>query len=109
LTIFAKKCRILAMRTINISLPESLAQLVSQEVRRGGFASVSEYIRNLIRRQLVEKESSELPLPLIVYKKRPLEEVRKDLEATGKYNKKFIDSLIRGLARSSVYAGKKAQ
>lgn len=95
------------MRTVNISLPESMEQLVKQEVKKGGFASVSEYIRNLIRRQIMEEESTSFPLPVITYKKRPLEEVRKELEATGKYNKKFIDSVIKGFARSSIYASKK--
>lgn len=36
--------------------------------------------------------------------KRPLPEIRKMLESTGKYNKKFINELINGLKRTSIYA-----
>ncbi len=38
---------------------------------------------------------------------RPLDEVRADFEKTGKYSKEFVDSLMKGLARSSIYADKK--
>ena len=34
---------------INISLPKEMAKMVEKEVRRGSFASTSEYIRYLIR------------------------------------------------------------
>lgn len=34
---------------INISLPASMVQSVREEVKSGGFASISEYIRHVIR------------------------------------------------------------
>ncbi|MFA6404655.1 MAG: ribbon-helix-helix domain-containing protein [Candidatus Paceibacterota bacterium] len=34
---------------INISLPASMAEEIRDETKSGGFASVSEYIRHLIR------------------------------------------------------------
>lgn len=34
---------------INISLPEAMAKAVEREVRRGKFASTSEYFRHLLR------------------------------------------------------------
>ena len=34
---------------INISLPEQMAQRVAREVKKGKFASTSEYIRHLLR------------------------------------------------------------
>ena len=34
---------------INISLPEAMAKMVEKEVKKGKFASTSEYIRYLIR------------------------------------------------------------
>lgn len=41
---------------INISLPEEMAKMVEKGVKRGKFASTSEYIRYLIRsRELVEE------------------------------------------------------
>jgi len=36
---------------INISLPESMADYVNKAVKKGQFASKSEYFRNLIREQ----------------------------------------------------------
>lgn len=38
------------MDTMNISLPETLRDFVDQQVARSGFATSSEYVRELIRR-----------------------------------------------------------
>lgn len=94
------------MRTINISLPDKLAEQLDAVATVRGFASRSEFLRNLLRKYLEDDDETKFPLPVLVYKKKPLSEVRREMEATGKYNKKFIDSVVRGLARSSVYAGK---
>jgi antitoxin ParD1/3/4 len=40
-----------AMTTINISLPESMREFVNQQVAQGGFSTVSEYVRQLIREE----------------------------------------------------------
>ncbi len=40
------------MRTLNISLPQSLAQQVSWQVKTGNYASVSEFIREAVRKLL---------------------------------------------------------
>jgi antitoxin ParD1/3/4 len=37
------------METMNIALPESMKQFVQERVSGGGYSSVSEYIRELIR------------------------------------------------------------
>ena len=37
------------METMNIALPESMKAFVQERVAQGGFSSVSEYIRDLIR------------------------------------------------------------
>jgi len=37
------------MDTMNIALPESMKQFVQERVGRGGYGSVSEYVRELIR------------------------------------------------------------
>lgn len=92
------------MRTINISLPDNLAQQLDTVAAVRGFASRSEFLRDLLRKYLGGEKEDKFPLPVIVYKKKPLVKVRREMEATGKYNKKFIDSVIRGLARSSIYA-----
>jgi len=40
---------------------------------------------------------------LEVFKLRPLTEIKKGLSATGKYNQKFINSVIKGLKESKAY------
>jgi antitoxin ParD1/3/4 len=37
------------METMNIALPESMKQFVQERVSEGGYSSVSEYVRELIR------------------------------------------------------------
>jgi len=39
------------MTTLTISMPESLREFVENEVKAAGFGNVSEYIRDLIRRE----------------------------------------------------------
>lgn len=45
------------MATMNVSLPDPLKQFVDEEVREGGFASTSDYMRDLIRQRQREKAS----------------------------------------------------
>ena len=49
------------MDTMNIALPAAMKQFVQEQVRRGGYSSVSEYIRDLIRRD--QKEAVQNPGP----------------------------------------------
>ena len=37
------------METMNIALPEAMKHFVQERVSRGGYSSVSEYVRDLIR------------------------------------------------------------
>jgi len=39
------------MATMNVSLTDRLKQFVEEEVREGGFASTSDYVRDLIRQR----------------------------------------------------------
>lgn len=91
------------MTTVTISLPESIAKKVDQEAKKLGFATRSEFVRSLLRKHLIEKEEK---LEFLPFKKKPLKEIREAFEKTGKYNKEFIDSIINGLAKSSIYADK---
>jgi antitoxin ParD1/3/4 len=50
------------MTTMNISLPDSLRALVDEQVARGGFGSTSEYVRDLIRRDLEQAQLRDLLL-----------------------------------------------
>lgn len=93
------------MRTINISLPESLAQVVQEKVKKEGYASFSEFFRTLLRRHLEETEPAR-ELPIREFRPVSLDELRQSLEATGLYNKRFIDSVIKGFSRSSSYEDK---
>ena len=43
------------MDTMNIALPAAMKQFVQEQVQRGGYSSVSEYIRDLIRSDQREK------------------------------------------------------
>ncbi|WP_140909053.1 type II toxin-antitoxin system ParD family antitoxin [Cognatiluteimonas lumbrici] len=39
------------MATMNMSLPDQLKRFVDEEVREGGYASTSDYMRDLIRQR----------------------------------------------------------
>jgi antitoxin ParD1/3/4 len=45
------------MTTLNISLPESMRDFVTQQVAQGGYSTVSEYVRQLIREE--QKQSAQ--------------------------------------------------
>lgn len=89
------------MSTITISLPSQITKRVDDEAKKEGFATRSEFIRSLIRRYF---GSADLKFEEFV--PRPLNEIKSEFEKTGKYNKKFINSLVRGLKESSLYEGK---
>jgi len=86
------------MTTMTISLPDPIARQVDGETRTKGFATRSEFFRALLRRYFTNEIAFE------PFRPRPLAEIRKDLEKTGKYNKKFISSVMEGLSGSSWYA-----
>ena len=83
------------MTTITISMPDAMAQRIDVAAIKEGFATRSEYIRNLLRLHFGKKDE------LVVFKKQPLEEIERKLESSGKYNKKFIKGVIDGLSKSS--------
>ncbi|HET9049090.1 MAG TPA: type II toxin-antitoxin system ParD family antitoxin [Chiayiivirga sp.] len=76
------------MATMNISLPEPLKQFVDEEVREGGFAGTSDYVRDLIR-QRQRAKSAEFQRQLIAeglasgsageMTAETVEQIRKDL------------------------------
>jgi antitoxin ParD1/3/4 len=47
----AKIAKEIPVATMNVSLPDPLKQFVDDEVREGGFASTSDYMRDLIRQR----------------------------------------------------------
>ena len=50
------------METMNIALPESMKHFVQEPVSEGGYSSVSEYVRELIRIDQKRKPRSESTL-----------------------------------------------
>lgn len=91
------------MATVTISLPDQIAKRVDLEAHKQGFASRSEFVRSLLRKYFVEAGEE---LTFEEFEPQPLEEIRAALQRTGKYNKKFVDSLMDGLSKSSAYANK---
>ena len=51
-----------AMTTMNVSLPDNLKDFVDEQVEADGYASSSEYIRMLIRRERDQKRMRDLLL-----------------------------------------------
>lgn len=51
--------------TMNVSLPLAQKQFVDQQVEKGSFASVSDYIRDLIRREQRTAVSEQLEQQLL--------------------------------------------
>ncbi|MBI4038912.1 ribbon-helix-helix protein, CopG family [Candidatus Daviesbacteria bacterium] len=86
------------MATITISLPNQIAIKVDSEAQKHGFASRSEFIRSLLRRYFA-KEQSEFEQ----FQPKPLEQIKLELAQTGKYNQEFIESIVKGLGKSSFY------
>ena len=86
------------MSTMTISLPLHVAKLVNAEAKQKGFATRSEFIRDLLRRYFYASPA------ISVFDHKPLSEVKQNMVATGKYNQKFIDSVVKGLSKSSLYA-----
>lgn len=89
------------MTTVTISLPSQIANKVDSEARKQGFATRSEFIRSLLRSYFVKEGLEFEP-----FEPKPLEQIRLELAQTGKYNQKFIDSVIKGLSKSSFYERK---
>ena len=88
------------MTTITISLPDLIATQLDNEFQQKGFATRSEFIRDLLRQYFFKE---------IEFKKfeyQPLEKIKLELAKTGKYDQKFIESVTEGLAKSSKYENK---
>ncbi|MEC4850024.1 MAG: type II toxin-antitoxin system ParD family antitoxin [Jaaginema sp. PMC 1079.18] len=54
-----------AMKTMNVSLPDTLRDYIEQQVKIGGYGSVSEYIRDLIRQDQKRKAQENLQTLLL--------------------------------------------
>ncbi len=86
------------MTTVTISLPSQIGKKVDDEVKTHGFATRSEFIRALLRRYFAGE------LKFETYTPHPISKVKLELAKTGKYSEEFINSLVKGLSKSSSYA-----
>ena len=86
------------MATVTISLPDQIAKKVDTEAKNQGFSTRSEFVRSLLRKYFAGEE-----LKFEVFEPRPIDEIRFELAKTGKYNQNFIESVTKGLSKSSKY------
>lgn len=92
------------MATVTISLPDQIAKRVDSEAKKQGFATRSEFVRSLLRKYF-SSVTEELKFEPFIPK--PLEEIEEELKSSGKYNEKFIKSVIKGLKENSSYYASK--
>ena len=103
----AKLAIIYGMKTINISITSEQYSEIEKFTNELGFANRSEFMRSLLRLFIKKPEVLSVETELMPFKKRPLSEIEKRLRKTGRYNEKFIQSVMDGLRRSSIYAASK--
>ena len=75
------------MTTVTISLPTQIAKRVDAEAKKEGFAT-----------------RSEKSFKLEEFEPVPLGQLKADLAHSGKYSEKFIESVMKGFEKSSLYA-----
>jgi antitoxin ParD1/3/4 len=63
------------MTSMNISLPEPLKLFVEQQVSKGGYSTVSEYLRELIREAQRRTDRQELEAKLLAGLQSPTSEM----------------------------------
>lgn len=85
------------MTTFSISLPTPTAKQLDKEVKQAGFASRSEFIRALLRKYFTNE------LELKSFKPQRIEDIKVELAKTGKYSEKFIESVTKGISKSTLY------
>lgn len=100
------------MQTLSISLPQKLTTRVDTIIEEEGYASRSEFFRTLLRLYLQLSARAEVVAEkpfFLPFRKRPLDDIRRDLSGSGSYSQEFVDSIVKGLEKSSVYADKTAK
>ncbi|WP_217650513.1 type II toxin-antitoxin system ParD family antitoxin [Spirulina major] len=54
-----------AMKTMNVSLPDTMRDYIEEQVKIGGYGSISEYMRDLIRQDQKRKAQEQLETRLL--------------------------------------------
>ncbi len=83
------------MRSLNISMPESMRSFIEEQTRRGGYGTASEYLRTLIREAQKRQAEDRLETMLL----QGLDS-GKPIEVTPDYWKAKKDRLDRVLRRA---------
>jgi len=93
------------MTTINISLPNTQAELVDSLVLRYNFANRSEFFRALLRKIAIDTGllHETVVYPFISPKTRSKKQVMKAFTKNGRYSKSFLTDLEEGLDDSSYF------
>lgn len=94
------------MRNVNINLTTEQAILVEEAAKKRGFANRSEFFRALLRYVFLYSPEVLKKLDSFVFEEPSTHDVNQivtDLAASGKYNKKFLKSLERGLQKSEYF------
>lgn len=82
------------MTTVTISLPESLKDFLSQQVRTRGYGNVSEYFRGLLREAQAKEAQARLESLLLEGL-----EGGEDIPVTREFWKELRDEALRSTAR----------
>jgi len=83
------------MTTMNVSLPEKMKEFVDGRIEAGGYQTVSEYIRDLIRKDIERQETDRLDALL-------LEGIRSMEEGTVEITDQYWDEMKARIAAKRV-------
>ena len=94
------------MNTIlQVPINKNLRDQAVLNAEKMGFSSLQEMVRLFINKIAAgEMEVKFQPvIQLEEFQTIPLDQLKKNLAQTGKYSEKFIDSVIKGFEKSSIY------
>ncbi|HVZ01625.1 MAG TPA: type II toxin-antitoxin system ParD family antitoxin [Dongiaceae bacterium] len=78
------------MPTMNVSLPQGLAEFVEQEVQSGGYSTASEVVRDGLRLLRYEKEAREEKLAIL---RREIQIARDEVDA-GQFSEESVMDIL---------------
>lgn len=81
------------MATMTISLPEPMKEWIEARIKQGDYASTSDYIRDLVRRDRARREYPELTLD-------DLRHIVDEARASGPSDKRVADILADARAKT---------
>ena len=90
------------MQTLNISITKNQFNLINQLIAEWGFANRSEFFRALLR-ALVKPEIFSAPIRFQTPPTKSAGKIMAGFRQAGKYNQKFLDSLEKGLTKSTYF------